>query len=225
MVSAQSGGRPSTQKCSALCCTWRRRGDGMGGYLMVGHKPACCLPRANQWPWIGPNSHQGASTLSQQPPPWMARCHLSAWQCTASHIASGKNWLTENSLSVLPWPPYSPDLNIIENLWSVLELCIQNCRLYPSNITQLSRYLEEEWHHIPPLPYAIFTNPFQVKLLLLGAQMDSGPNIKNLVGVFPFILPKIMLMRKVWFWQISDHPSNPPPCTPHTCNLVLFFCT
>lgn len=31
-----------------------------------------------------------------------------------------KKFLTEAKLNVLSWPPYSPDLNIIENIWSML---------------------------------------------------------------------------------------------------------
>lgn len=32
-----------------------------------------------------------------------------------------KEWFKNNSISLLEWPPYSPDLNPIENLWAKLK--------------------------------------------------------------------------------------------------------
>ena len=32
-----------------------------------------------------------------------------------------KDWLKRKMIETLPWPPYSPDFNPIENLWDKLE--------------------------------------------------------------------------------------------------------
>lgn len=36
-----------------------------------------------------------------------------------------KEWIRNNEVEVLDWPPYSPDLNPIENLWKLLKERIQ----------------------------------------------------------------------------------------------------
>lgn len=44
-----------------------------------------------------------------------------------AHIV--RDWLEEQRIEQLPWPPYSPDLNPIENLWALLKDGI--CSRYP----------------------------------------------------------------------------------------------
>ena len=39
--------------------------------------------------------------------------------CHRAHIV--RDWFTENDIPVMQWPPYSPDLSCIENLWSWLD--------------------------------------------------------------------------------------------------------
>ena len=68
-----------------------------------------------------------------------------------------KQWLEEMGILVLPWPPYSPDLNPIEHLWRWLkERCYQ---LEPDLkhmqgskeeiMDKLYATLERAWHDIP----------------------------------------------------------------------------
>ena len=44
------------------------------------------------------------------------------------------DWLEENGIEVMDWPPYSPDLNPIENIWALLKKKIYE--LEPSLITR-----------------------------------------------------------------------------------------
>ncbi len=48
-----------------------------------------------------------------------------------------KEWLHNNSVTVLEWPSQSPDLNPIEHLWKDLKMAVHQ-RL-PSNLTELER--------------------------------------------------------------------------------------
>ncbi len=58
-----------------------------------------------------------------------------------------KEWLHNNSVTVLEWPSQSPDLNPIEHLWRDLKMAVHQ-RL-PSNLTELERICKEEWQMIP----------------------------------------------------------------------------
>ncbi len=58
-----------------------------------------------------------------------------------------KEWLHNNSVTVLEWSSQSPDLNPIEHLWRDLKMAVHQ-RL-PSNLTELERICKEEWQRIP----------------------------------------------------------------------------
>ncbi|KAL0196630.1 hypothetical protein M9458_005170, partial [Cirrhinus mrigala] len=58
-----------------------------------------------------------------------------------------KEWLHNNSVTVLEWPSQSPDLNPIEHLWRDLKMAVHQC--LPSNLTELERICKEEWQRIP----------------------------------------------------------------------------
>ena len=57
-------------------------------------------------------------------------------------------WLKDNEVKVLDWPSQSPDLNLIENLWTKLKKCVRATR--PTNLTQLHQLCQEEWAKIHP---------------------------------------------------------------------------
>jgi hypothetical protein len=62
-----------------------------------------------------------------------------------------KSWFEEHEgeeLQQLPWPAQSPDLNIIEPLWSVLETRVRNRFPPPTSLKQSEYILQEEWYKI-----------------------------------------------------------------------------
>ena len=56
-----------------------------------------------------------------------------------------KNFFRENELEVLNWPPYSPDLNIIENFWAIVKK-----RLAKQSVSweNLEEKVQEIWNSI-----------------------------------------------------------------------------
>ncbi len=66
-----------------------------------------------------------------------------------AHTAkSTKSWLNDHGVGVLDWPANSPDLNPIDNLWSIVERKMRNKR--PKNADELKATVKETWASIPP---------------------------------------------------------------------------
>ena len=57
-----------------------------------------------------------------------------------------KDWLKENNVETLNWPPFSPDLNPIEHLWDELERRMKKHQ--PRNKDELKQALLLEWNGI-----------------------------------------------------------------------------
>jgi hypothetical protein len=60
-----------------------------------------------------------------------------------------QSWFEEHEgeLQHLPWPAQSPDLNITEPLWSVLETRVRNRYPSPTSLKQRED-MQEEWYKI-----------------------------------------------------------------------------
>lgn len=58
-----------------------------------------------------------------------------------------RDFLAEEDVNVMPWEPYSPDLNPIEHLWDELGRRV-NAR-HPTSRASLICVLREEWDAIP----------------------------------------------------------------------------
>jgi transposase len=57
-------------------------------------------------------------------------------------------WLKNHNFRVLPWPPNSPDMSIIEPLWDILDKRIRKRNHLPTNKEELWKALQEEWYSI-----------------------------------------------------------------------------
>uniref|UniRef100_A0A3Q3S9H9 Tc1-like transposase DDE domain-containing protein n=1 Tax=Mastacembelus armatus TaxID=205130 RepID=A0A3Q3S9H9_9TELE len=86
-----------------------------------------------------------------------------------------KEWLRNNSVTVLDWPSQSPDLNPIEDLWRDLKMAVH--QRSPSDLTELERICKEEWQRIPKSrcdkPVASF--PRRLMAVLAQKGLTMGP--------------------------------------------------
>ena len=83
---------------------------------------------------------KGLRTSVNQPAVFMqdnATCH------TAKSI---KTFFAKENMTVMDWPPQSPDLNSIENVWKLLNE--RSNKRNPSNVNELWTYLKKEWKKI-----------------------------------------------------------------------------
>ncbi len=58
-------------------------------------------------------------------------------------------WFSDQNINVIEWPPQSPDLNPIENLWNFLDSLVRKRQSEIKNKEDLWRILYEEWNNIP----------------------------------------------------------------------------
>jgi transposase len=60
-----------------------------------------------------------------------------------------KKWLFNNGIQLIDVPPYSPDCNPIENLWSDLNRRVES--RFAHTIDELKQFIAEEWNNTSAL--------------------------------------------------------------------------
>ena len=60
-----------------------------------------------------------------------------------------KDWFEENGITVMDWPPQSPDLNPIEHLWHTLKYQLRMYSKPPESVAELWERVQDEWNKIP----------------------------------------------------------------------------
>ncbi len=98
--------------------------------------------------------------------PWI----LQQDNATIHVSAVTKEWFRVNNVEVLEWPPRSPDLNPIEDLWGwLVRKVYQNGRQY-SDKESLKAGIREAWDQIPQeyLKALIDSIPDRLKQVIQG---------------------------------------------------------
>lgn len=76
-----------------------------------------------------------------------------------------KQFLEKEVPKTIDWPSNSPDINPIENLWSILKRRVEKRK--PSNIDDLNRFLHEEWEKVEKTIVINLVNSMQSRCLAI----------------------------------------------------------
>ena len=102
------------------------------------------------------NQHKYIEILKQYVLPFKAQNHSGSNEFIFQHDGCGphraKNvslFLEAEGIAVLPWPAQSPDLNPIENVWSVMKRNLRKLPSYPSTADDLFSQLCFIWDNLP----------------------------------------------------------------------------
>ena len=97
------------------------------------------------------NQHRYIKILEKHLLPYIAKNNLTKFKFVQydapCHSAkSVKIWLQSQNLSVIDWPLQSPDLNCIENLWSIIKKKVK--KENSQNLHQLYKVVKLAWSNI-----------------------------------------------------------------------------
>lgn len=63
--------------------------------------------------------------------------------------ATVADFLQEHHITRMDWPPKSPDMNVIEHVWSRLKKILSDREQHPENLNDLRNAISEAWEEIP----------------------------------------------------------------------------
>ena len=75
-----------------------------------------------------------------------------------------QDFLANNNILPLAWPPYSPDLTPIEHMWDELDRRVRKRRNPPATLAQLRNVLIDEWNNIPMRTVNALVNSIQRRI-------------------------------------------------------------
>ena len=74
------------------------------------------------------------------------------------------DFLANNNIAPLAWPPCSPDLTPIEHMWDELDRRVRKRRNPPATLAQLRNALIDEWNNIPMRTVNALVNSIQRRI-------------------------------------------------------------
>lgn len=119
-----------------------RERQAVSFYGAVNVKTGQCHSRQASWQ----NSQETVKFLKQLEKPYRGKRALLIWDSAPSHFKQVKTYLKEDKkwqLEILPFPPYSPELNPQEHVWKAARQSItHNSQTeFSARVTSFSHYL------------------------------------------------------------------------------------
>lgn len=81
------------------------------------------------------------------------------------HVARCVNqYLDEVGITCMDWPACSPDMNLIEHAWDMLDKRVRSRQVSPASLQELRIALQEEWENIPQDYFRTLFNSMQKRM-------------------------------------------------------------
>jgi transposase len=71
-------------------------------------------------------------------------------------------YIQQETIKRMDWPANSPDLNLIEHAWDILQRRISNRQNQPNSLQELANTLVDEWSRIPQVEFQTLIRSFQI---------------------------------------------------------------
>ena len=88
-----------------------------------------------------------------------------------------QDFLANNNIAPLAWPPYSPDLTPIQHMWDELDRRVRKRRNPHATLAQLRNALIDEWNNIPMRTVNALVNSIQRRIRAAPAARGGTPDI------------------------------------------------
>jgi hypothetical protein len=69
-------------------------------------------------------------------------------------------YIQQETIERMDWPANSPDLNLIEHAWDILQCRISNRQNQPNSLQELADTLVDEWSRIPQVEFQTLIRSF-----------------------------------------------------------------
>jgi hypothetical protein len=113
-----------------------------------------------------------------------------------------REWIHNNGVQCIDFPPYSPDLNPIENIWADLKRRIE--RRHACTVAELEVHLGVEWEATNPIFLATLAHSMPARCQAVGANNGHKAPYKCAIIIVVSLLVRETQQTQAIFAEGSD---------------------